>query len=70
MNVQELAVGPARGDDEAVARHKKGDPYNAAALVVHEPCLRDRSDAELEIFVEGLVMVPRVDRPRRVVASS
>jgi len=64
--VQELAVGPARGDDEAVARHKKGLPYNAAALVVHEPCLRKLTDAEVAVSIEDVVMVPRLDRPRRV----
>jgi hypothetical protein len=61
--VQEFAVGPARGDVEAEKRHAQGLVYNCAAIVVHQPCLAQRKDPDLELIAPELEMVPRADRP-------
>jgi len=68
--VQEWAVGPARGDGEAIDRHDQGLHYNAAALVVHLGCLAKLKDSDLDLIAPQLVMVRRADRPRnRMIAS-
>lgn len=55
--LQELVIGPAHEDTEAIQRHEAGLPYRAAALVVHEECARTlRTQAEVEVFVAGVKM--------------
>lgn len=56
LPVREIAVGPAAGDAEAVRLHEAGEPYRAAAVVVHDECIAPLNSAEVEHFVAGLVM--------------
>jgi hypothetical protein len=56
--IQLLAIGPFEDDDEAQDRHDSGGWYTAMAAVVHERCLSELSDDQVEKLIGELAEVP------------